>query len=666
SVSAAACAVAMATGESRSALIDGVTSGVEPQRVATSRHFSALMRKNLLLKKREWSAQCCPWCPLAACCELLLPIAVLALLWWAKSECSRTGQCEIPVLEGWGGLMPKENKSIICEEGLELAPPSSTRLSKRSRCDAWTEHILHPVDFYVVLSYLHWTGERIALAAEKAADVPKVEQFRETVTAEWFPDINMTNIPCIPLERDFLGKIESEVMQIKENRSTLRCMKEKINPGVLPGFANLTHPKIFTAAELESYMDTGVKLFAALVFHQLPSGAKGAPGDWDYSIRLNVSSGTQIFTRVPPTRPLDLGLRNNEAFVYVRRGFVSLQLLVDRYIIGWPRDIELTNETCHELLLASGLTWAMNESLETQATITEHLRYLPQGVATLPMPVGGKVIDGFYELIALAFPLVFIVAFLYTQKKVLNELISEKETKVRESLRMLGVRSLAIISSWFVTYGIIFAALCAIFAIVASFYVFPHSSLALIFLFFWLWCMSFLAFAWFIHCFFNQSRTGGIVGMIIMFAQWIVYSSQNQEGPPSESITLLLMLMPNAAFCTGLEILAKFEAARVGVNFDNVWMEVRNSSFISVLGMMCLDVILFTALGWYFDRVLPKEYGVRLSPTFVFRRSFWQSIWSPSTLDDAAATAERAAMVGPAALCTAAEEVPEATCAKQL
>ena len=37
----------------------------------------------------------------------------------------------------------------------------------------------------------------------------------------------------------------------------------------------------------------------------------------------------------------------------------------------------------------------------------------------------------------------------------------------------------------------------------------------------------------------------------------------------------------------------------------------------------------FTALGWYFDRVLPKEYGVRLSPTFVFRRSFWQSIWRP-------------------------------------
>ena len=172
-----------------------------------TRHLDA---RNRLLKKREWSAQCCPWClgcrvwiswtcfrtcfaalrfsvftlsasilphsvgkhlalvrcPLAACCELLLPIAVLALLWWAKSECNGswakrqlicmryyedshlvlafavivefvkaiswlqrmacpailwdvqgTGQCELPVLEGWGGRMPEKNKSTTCVEG---------------------------------------------------------------------------------------------------------------------------------------------------------------------------------------------------------------------------------------------------------------------------------------------------------------------------------------------------------------------------------------------------------------------------------------------------------------------------------------------------------------------------------------------------------------------
>ncbi|CAJ1347857.1 unnamed protein product, partial [Effrenium voratum] len=652
-------------------------------RRANGHHFRALMRKNLLLKKREWSAQCCPWCPFAACCELLLPLAVLALLWWAKSECASNGQCQIPILEGWGGRMPKTMKSTTCQEGLPLEDDAGSWLM-RSYCNLWTKYYLTPRDPVTVLSYLHWSGERLALAVEHPEDSAKVERFRDTITAEWFPDLTLRNIPCVPLERDLLGKISSSVMgkavgssagkqlterarHLEENRTTLACQKKKVNPGVLPGFANLTHPKIFTAAELDTYLDSAdtARLFGALVFHKVPGqGELGAPGDWAYSIRLNVSAGTQIFTRVPNTRPLDLGLKQNEAFVYMSRGFVSLQLLVDRYIIGWPSDVQLTEEARLELLRLGGMGWAQQESAATQRILAESQRYHPQALGALPMPVGGIVLDGFFELIALAFPLVFIVAFLYTQKKVLNELISEKETKVRESLRMLGVGSLAIISSWFVTYGAIFAALCAIFAVVSSFYVFPGSSTMLIFAFFWLWCMSFLAFAWFIHCFFNQSRTGGIVGMIIMFAQWIVYSSQNQEGPPSETVSVLLMLMPNAAFCTGLEVLAKFEAARVGAQWSNIFMEVRNTSFAEVLGMMCLDILLFTALGWYFDRVLPKEFGVRLPPHFFLQRSFWQSTRSPALgAAEAAELAADAALRGPAAQCAAlgcAEEVATA------
>ena len=87
-------------------------------------------------------------------------------------------------------------------------------------------------------------------------------------------------------------------------------MKKKVNPGILPGFANLTHPKILTSSELENYMESdswfeqrfntifcleesqsvhecvpcpkakGARIFGAIVFHQIPSGEKGSPGDW--------------------------------------------------------------------------------------------------------------------------------------------------------------------------------------------------------------------------------------------------------------------------------------------------------------------------------------------------------------------------------------------------
>ena len=77
----------------------------------------------------------------------------------------------------------------------------------------------------------------------------------------------------------------------------------------------------------------------------------------------------------------------------------------------------------------------------------------------------------------------------------INELIAEKESRVRESLRMLGMGNAALFGAWYITYAIIFAALCIVFTIAASFRVFYFASPTLLFLFFWLWCMSFVSFA---------------------------------------------------------------------------------------------------------------------------------------------------------------------------
>ncbi len=89
---------------------------------------------------------------------------------------------------------------------------------------------------------------------------------------------------------------------------------------------------------------------------------------------------------------------------------------MDRYIIGWQSEVELTEAVCskrvtlssggyilnhfklfvsragcgvctvlvhckdtrRELLLQGGMRWAMGESVETQAVLAEHLRYVIQ------------------------------------------------------------------------------------------------------------------------------------------------------------------------------------------------------------------------------------------------------------------------------------------------
>ena len=304
------------------------------------RHFSALLAKNALVKRREWSATCCPFCPLGACCELVLPLAVLALLAWAKSECASGGQCKLPVLAGWGGHMPKEEYATECAAGLPMLDAYGELLGYSS-CSPWTEHFRRPRAFLDVLAYLHWSNKSLALAAEDPADIPKVERLRSWISTHWYPDQKLADIPCVELEVDWLASLQrSRGHGHSPPVHRFPCRGGRKNPGILPNFTALTHPRIFTSAELDTYLDSGSYgsdglLYGAVVFSALgEDGGLGSPGRWAYSIRLNVSAETTCFTARPGVRPLELGLREGEAAQYLGKGFVAVQLMLDRYIIG--------------------------------------------------------------------------------------------------------------------------------------------------------------------------------------------------------------------------------------------------------------------------------------------------------------------------------------------
>ena len=118
----------------------------------------------------------------------------------------------------------------------------------------------------------------------------------------------------------------------------------------------------------------------------------------------------------------------------------------------------------------------------TRVTFDLH-RYAPHGVASMPLPIAGLVENGFYALVKSVFPLFFILAFLYSQYKVISELVHEKEARTRESLKIMGISQVTmllvlvlvmlllvltilplclqgtIIMTWFITYGCIFGAL---------------------------------------------------------------------------------------------------------------------------------------------------------------------------------------------------------------
>ena len=60
------------------------------------------------------------------------------------AEFSGTGQCELPILEGWGGHMPEKNKSTVCVEGARcVCKKTESRHVTQSRCFLHMQTVEH-------------------------------------------------------------------------------------------------------------------------------------------------------------------------------------------------------------------------------------------------------------------------------------------------------------------------------------------------------------------------------------------------------------------------------------------------------------------------------------------------------------------------------------------
>ena len=73
------------------------------------------------------------------------------------------------------------------------------------------------------------------------------------------------------------------------------------------------------------------------------------------------------------------------------------------------------------------------------------------------------------------------------------------------------------------------------------------------------------------------------------------------------SLSLQSLLSP-VAFGFGTEYLSRYEEQGLGLQWDNIQsspLEGDSYSFMTSVGMMLLDAVLYGALAWYLDNVFP-------------------------------------------------------------
>ena len=100
-----------------------------------------------------------------------------------------------------------------------------------------------------------------------------------------------------------------------------------------------------------------------------------------------------------------------------------------------------------------------------------------------------------------------LLVYIFPISKLTERMVSEKESRARESMRMMGMTDFAYWASWFTYYTVQVTIITIIGLAMLKWSVFPASDGFLIFLFFWVYGMSQFGFCVFVQAFFSKARS---------------------------------------------------------------------------------------------------------------------------------------------------------------
>lgn len=93
-------------------------------------------------------------------------------------------------------------------------------------------------------------------------------------------------------------------------------------------------------------------------------------------------------------------------------------------------------------------------------------------------------------------------------------LLIEKEKKIREGMKIMGMSNFSFYLSWIIHYVIVYTITSVLVTIVLKCTVFPKSSFGIVFITHWIFSMTLLFQSLFITVFFTRAKMGNLVGMV--------------------------------------------------------------------------------------------------------------------------------------------------------
>ncbi len=262
--------------------------------------------------------------------------------------------------------------------------------------------------------------------------------------------------------------------------------------------------------------------------------------------------------------------------------------------------------------------WVANQILRTKSGINN----ASIGVTLVPFKTDEYVKDDFALIFSNMMPFFLLLIYILPMYRIISNIVSEKESKARESMKMMGLVDFSYWVAWFVYYVTVVTIISGLCIGVLSINVIKYSNKGLVFLFFEIYGVSLFGLAVFLHAFFSRPRVAAIAGTLIYFGtsfiNVVVQDPTVKSGPKT-----LASLLTTVAISRGCNNLGQFEVSGVGLQMSNMSTVFQYYSMSSCFITMVISLFMFLSLGIWLDNILPSAYGLRKSCCFCCLPSYW-------------------------------------------
>ncbi|XP_051505257.1 phospholipid-transporting ATPase ABCA1b isoform X2 [Myxocyprinus asiaticus] len=335
------------------------------------------------------------------------------------------------------------------------------------------------------------------------------------------------------------------------------------------------------------------KFWAGIVFLDIQSNSSELPPHINYKIRMDIDNVER--TNKIKDGYWDPGPRADpfEDLRYIWGGFSYLQDVIEHSII---RAITGTKEKT--------------------------------GVYIQQMPYPCYVDDIFLRIMSRSMPLFMTLAWMYSVAIIIKGVVYEKEARLKETMRIMGLDNGILWFSWFISSLVpllISAGLLVLLLKMGN--LLPYSDPVVVFLFLGSFAVVTIMQCFLISTAFARANLAAACGGIIYFTLYLPYvlcvAWQDYVG---FSAKVIASLLSPVAFGFGCEYFALFEEQGVGIQWNNLFsspVEEDNYNLTTCLILMYFDAFMYGVMTWYIEAVFPGQYGIPRPWYFPLSKSYW-------------------------------------------